>query len=87
MKWTLERRVCGGGNLLAKIPESDRIDDKNADLHLYIVFVDLPLESYVAYAAACRELPGLGPTHGQITFNYGWFKKQDFTDDKTFLDM
>lgn len=63
MKWTIDRNVCGGGNLLAKIPPNDRIEDKDTDMHIYLVFMNEPSQEYVAYAGSCRELPGSGTTH------------------------
>ncbi|EAR96056.1 leishmanolysin family protein (macronuclear) [Tetrahymena thermophila SB210] len=87
MKWTLERLICGGGNLLARIPEQDKTEDKDSDLHIYLVYVNEPLQEYVAYAGICRELPGSGTTHAQITFNQAWFNKQDLSNHKIFLNM
>ncbi len=37
-RWDLDLKICGGGNFLAKIPESDRTTDRDTDLHLYITF-------------------------------------------------
>ncbi|KAL4491070.1 hypothetical protein ABPG73_013139 [Tetrahymena malaccensis] len=79
MKWTLERLICGGGNLLARIPEQDKTEDKDSDLHIYLVYLNEPLQEYVAYAGICREIPGSGTTHAQITFNQAWFNKQDLS--------
>lgn len=42
MKWNFDRNVCGGGNLLAKIPDNDRVEDKDTDLHVYLVYMNEP---------------------------------------------
>ncbi|EGR33921.1 leishmanolysin family protein, putative [Ichthyophthirius multifiliis] len=80
-KWNQELNVCGGGNLLAKIKQEERASTRDTDLHIYVTYANEKRQTYTAYAASCQEIKGIGPTHGQITFNFELITKSKKLDD------
>lgn len=74
MKWNYSNNDCGN----ARVPQSDRDNGKDSDLHLYITFSNEANSSALAYAGWCRFLPKLGPTHGMVNFNLATLGKYQF---------
>jgi leishmanolysin len=54
---------------------------------LYITYTNEPEDTYLAYAAWCRFLPKIGPTHGIVNFNYGILNGYKFNDNQQFEDL
>ncbi|EGR26907.1 leishmanolysin family protein, putative [Ichthyophthirius multifiliis] len=69
------------------IPQIDKVQGKISDLHIYVQYKIEPEDEYLAYAGWCQFLDGLGPTHGEITFNLGQLTTSNFNDPIEFKDL
>ncbi|EGR32691.1 leishmanolysin family protein, putative [Ichthyophthirius multifiliis] len=66
------------GNVV--VPQIDKTNGKNSDLHLYIQY-EMDLDSqYYASATWCQFLDGQGPSHGLINFNFAEIVNIELTD-------
>ncbi|EGR34158.1 leishmanolysin family protein, putative [Ichthyophthirius multifiliis] len=67
MRFKYSNKKCG----LVPIPDIDRSQGKNSDLHLYISYTVERGKNTLAHAGWCQFIDNLGPTHGTVNFNLG----------------
>ncbi|EGR33990.1 leishmanolysin family protein, putative [Ichthyophthirius multifiliis] len=70
-----------------EIPQKDKVKGKESDLHIYVQYKNEPQQSYMAYANRCQFIERLGPTHGQVTFNFSKLETKDLNDPIQFKDL
>ncbi|EGR29170.1 leishmanolysin family protein, putative [Ichthyophthirius multifiliis] len=69
------------------IPQIDKDQGKDSDLHIYLQYRDDLKQEYLARASWCQFLKGLGPTHGRLNFNIAKLVNLDMTDSIAFDDL
>ncbi|EGR26891.1 leishmanolysin family protein, putative [Ichthyophthirius multifiliis] len=83
MRFKYSNKKCG----LVPIPDIDRSQGKNSDLHLYISYTVEPGKNTLAYAGWCQFIDRLGPTHGTVNFNLGLLAAKNLQDPIVFEDL
>lgn len=74
MIWDSLNSKCGA----VVVPDTDKKQYLDSDLHLYLGYT-ITSQTYLAFAGWCRMIPGVGATHGQVTFNFEFLTQYDFT--------
>ncbi|EGR26889.1 leishmanolysin family protein, putative [Ichthyophthirius multifiliis] len=83
MRYKYSNKKCG----LVPIPDIDRTQAQNSDLHLYVSYTVEPGNNTLAYAGWCQFIDRLGPTHGTVNFNLGLLAAKNLQDPIVFEDL
>ncbi|EGR29674.1 leishmanolysin family protein, putative [Ichthyophthirius multifiliis] len=83
MRFKYSNKKCG----LVPIPDIDRSQGKNSDLHLYISYTVERGKNTLAHAGWCQFIDNLGPTHGTVNFNLGLLAAKNLEDPVEFEDL
>ncbi|EGR26890.1 leishmanolysin family protein, putative [Ichthyophthirius multifiliis] len=76
MRYKQSNPKCGE----VTIPQNDKIQGKNSDLHIYVSYTNYENDDYLAAASWCQFVDGLGPTHGEVNFNLNLMGKKNIND-------
>ncbi|EGR34483.1 leishmanolysin family protein, putative [Ichthyophthirius multifiliis] len=83
MRFKQSSGKCG----LVTIPNIDKTQGKNSDLHLYISYTVERGKNTLAHAGWCQFIDNLGPTHGTVNFNIGLLATKNLHDPIEFEDL
>ncbi|EGR26888.1 leishmanolysin family protein, putative [Ichthyophthirius multifiliis] len=83
MRYKYSNKKCG----LVPIPDIDRTQAQNSDLHLYVSYTVEPGNNTLAHAGWCQFIDRLGPTHGTVNFNLGLLAAKNLEDPIEFEDL
>ncbi|EGR26885.1 leishmanolysin family protein, putative [Ichthyophthirius multifiliis] len=83
MKYQQSHPKCGE----VIVPQNDKTQGKNSDLHLYVSYTNNKDDNYLAVASWCQFVDGLGPTHGEVNFNLQFIKDKNLNDPIQFEDL